>query len=300
MRDNQTLIAIIYMCVGLFVFSVLDASMKWLTAKYPVVEIAFFRSFFALIFLFFLLQSKGGFKLLKTKRKKEHFLRGSIDYLALTSMIIAFSLMPIADATAIAFAAPLFVTALSVPLLGEKVGPYRWGAVIVGFLGTILVMQPGMGIFNYGAIPALSSALFFSLTVILTKKLTETERTITIVFLSALIWTVYSAILLPFFWVTPDLSDMYLFVVLGLCGALGQYCLSESLRLASPSVVTPFEYSGLIWANIFGFVIWGEIPNNPVILGTIIIVLSGLYILYREAFVYKREKTIVDKIHQRL
>lgn len=299
--QNDTVKAISFMLVGMLFFSMLDAGMKWLADHYNIIQVAFFRSAFSLLPLAILLWAKGGVSLLKTKIPLWHLARGVIDYLALLCIILAFSLMPIANATAIAFTAPLFITALSIPFLGEKVGPYRWGAIIVGFIGTLIIIQPGMTMFNWGAIAALASALLFSVNIIMTKKMTKTERSITIVFISASIWTVFSLILLPFFWETPtSYWHFALFVLLGLVGGAGQYCLSEAIRLGSPSVVTPYEYSGLIWANLFGLFIWNEIPNNPVILGTLIIVCAGLYILYRESAVYNREKTIVDNIHQSL
>lgn len=275
-------LGILYVLASTFFFNVLNVTAKWLTADYSVIEITFFRSLFAFLPCLVFVLAGPGFRSLRTGRLGLHALRGIG---GLGSMLLAFTaygLMPIADAVAISFASPLFLTALSVPLLGERVGIHRWSAVIVGFLGILVMARPaGMGE-NLGFLAAVTGTVLNALILVSVRRLGRTEAPITIIFYQALVATAGSILLLPFGWKTPDLADFALFGGMGLMGAIGHFCQTQAFRFAAAALVAPFNYAGLIWATLFGFLVWHDVPGPATILGGLVVIGSGLYILYRE------------------
>jgi|GEM_PF-1120435 len=194
---------IVYVLLAVFTFSAVNALIKWLSAVYPVTELVFFRSVFALAPTFALVATHGGISQLRTRRFGEHLARAFIQFLSMTSIFTAFSMMPLADAIAITFAAPLFMTVLSIPLLGERVGIHRWGAVVVGFAGVLLMVRPGPGVLESGAVFALMNAFLSASVTIALRRLSVTESSTTLVFYQIVIPAGLSTLLLPFGWVTP-------------------------------------------------------------------------------------------------
>jgi drug/metabolite transporter (DMT)-like permease len=262
--------------------SALDATAKWLTAGYPVTEVAFFRSVFAMLPIALLLWREGGVGSLRTRRWGAHVLRAAIGVVTACLFFIAVWKMPLADATAIAFTGTLFVTALSALLLREQVGPRRWAAVGVGFLGAMVIVRPGLGVFEEGALYALGAAFCYALVALSTRWMTRTESTAALAFYYALFGGLISLVGLPFGWIMPTWGDLGLFVLLGLFGGTGSLLLAEAFRHAPVAVVVPFEYSALLWATLYGFVIWGEFPDGLTLAGSAILIASGLYVMHRE------------------
>lgn len=280
-RDNPKL-GICMMILSTVLFSVLWSLVKILSERYPIDEVTFFRSALAFIPIGVMVGTGGGWSILRTRRLSGHLWRS---VLGVTSMILGFlsyHLMPLADAVALSFTSPLLVTALSVPLLREKVGIQRWIAVVVGFLGVLLIVKPGGAMFNLGAVTAMGAAVTTAFVMITIRQLNKTDKPLTIVFYFTLFSSLLTAIPLPFIWVTPTWQDWGLLIAMGVTGGTGQYFMTRAFGLAKAAVVSPFNYVGLLWAALFGWVIWSDIPQTHVFVGSAVVVASGLYILYRE------------------
>jgi drug/metabolite transporter (DMT)-like permease len=280
--DNIAL-GICYCLVGIFVFQILNVLGKWLAESYPIGMLIFFRSVFALVSSAIMVARSGGKTILVTKRPAAHLLRGAIWLVMLTCSFYAFHLLPVADASAIGFSAPLFVTILARPLLGEFVGARRWFAVTLGFSGVLLIVRPSTNLIEIGALFAVGDAASYALGVLLVREISRTEHCLAIVFYCCVVAAVASTILIPFCWVTPTVHDLCLLVAMGLIGGVAQYLTTQSYRYAPASVVAPFTYSALIWSVLFGFMIWGELPDLPVYIGAGLVVLSSLYLARHEA-----------------
>jgi drug/metabolite transporter (DMT)-like permease len=273
---------IIYMIASVFVFAAINVLVKWQVARYPLGEVVFFRCIFALLSGMVLVAAHGGLPLLRTRRVGDHLGRAVLQFGAMLCTFTAFSMMPLADAVAISFSAPLFLTVLSIPMLGEKVGRYRWGAVIVGFCGVLVMVQPGSGTLEAGALFALGNAVFGAIATIGVRRMTVTEASATLVFYQVLTTTVLSLFMLPFGWVTPTLLDFLMMATIGLASGAGQYLWTQAFRFAPAAVAAPFNYTAMIWAMLFGYLIWGDIPTLALLAGALIVASSGMFILYRE------------------
>ncbi len=274
---------IAFMLTAVFIFSVQDAMVKWLTADYSVMQILFFRGVFGFIPCAVFVWRAGGWRVLRTRRLSGHLWRSSLILGALIAFFLAISMMPLADVVAIAFSAPLFMTALSMPLLGEPVGRRRWAAVAVGFIGVLIVVRPGAGVLGQGALLALASSVLFAIGMTVTRKLTRSEPSATILFYFTLLNLVVGGSFMPFLWATPTPADAAMLVTIGLTGGVGAFCMFEAFRFAPIAVVAPFEYSALIWAAMFGYLVWGDVPGSMLLAGAAVIVASNLYVLHREA-----------------
>ncbi len=273
---------ILYMILSVAVFAVVNALVKYEEAVYPVSQVVFFRSIFALLFSFVLVHRDGGFSILRTHRIAEHIGRGTLQFISMVCVFIAYHLMPLADAVAITFSSPLFLTVLSIPLLGEHVGRHRWAAVIVGFIGIMIMVQPGPGTFSVGAILALAnSALSASVTIAL-RRMSLTERPATLVTYQAMVAVALSVLILPFGWVNPTWQGGLGLAAIGLVSGMGQILWTQAFRLVPAAILAPFSYTSMIWSIGLGFLIWGDMPTAVLIGGACVVATSGLYILYRE------------------
>ena len=201
-------------------------------------------------------------------------------------MVCGFSALqhlPLTEATAFNFASPLFMTALSALLLGEVVGRHRWGAVLVGFIGVLIMVRPEPGHLNVvGVSLALGGAVSAAGAMVAIRQIAATEKGATIVFYFTLAGTVLGAVGSLFHWVTPDPLTLAMLILGGLLGGVGQLLLTEALRVAPVGVVAPFDYTQLIWATAIGFLVWGEVPHPATIVGALVVAASGVYILHRE------------------
>jgi len=191
--------------------------------------------------------------------------------------------MPLAEAIAVAFTAPLFVTALAGPLLGEAVDARRWGAVALGFLGALIMVRPGSAAFRPEALLVLGSALAFSLFVTLTRRMTRTETNVALLAYSTLFAGTLSLPFLPFVWLAPAGEDLWLFMLIGLVGGMAAFLVIQAYRHAPASVLAPFDYTALIWGALFGWLIWHEKPGLQIWLGAAIVAAAGVYIARHEA-----------------
>ena len=265
---------IAYMVIAVGLFTIMDALVKWLGPSYPTMQIVFFRSLFAFVPLAIFVMRTGSLASLATKRPFGHILRSFIGLAALSSFFYAYTYMPLANVVAISFAAPLFITALSVPLLGEAVGPRRWSAVAVGFLGVIIMVRPDAGLFDRVVLIALAGSVFYALAMIFVRKLSKTETSAAIVFYYSLASSVVAGAFMPVQWVTPNLEDLALLILVGLVGGVAQIFMTNAFRNAPVAVIAPFDYTTMIWAAMLGFFVWGDIPGVNVWVGVAIVTAS--------------------------
>ena len=281
-RQERIPQAILYMVAAGAIFSFSSAASKWLVATYPVGEVLFSRVFVSLIFFSAFALPTRGLAVLHTRRPTAHVLRSMSQFTSQTLLLIAFSMMPLASATAINFSAPLFATLASIVFLKETVGPARWAALIIGFAGVLIVTSPGSDTFQIGALYALGNSLLFGTVTVGVRGMTTTESVKTLT-MYQLIWlSIFYGMTLPFFFVMPTWSDMPLIVANGVCNLLGQYWWTRSIHLAPTSAVVPFQYLSLIWAMIAGFAVWGDVPTVGLLVGSAIVIGSGLFLLWRE------------------
>ena len=271
--------------LAISVLAVMDALIKWLSADYPTPQILFFRSLFGLVPLGVLVW-RGGLNVLRAHSPGALAARGVIHVIAAMAFFYALRFLPLADAYAIAFTAPLFLTALSVPLLGERVGVRRWGAVIVGFGGVLIMLRPGSSaadIHWLGTGAALTGAFFYALMHVYTRKLSRTESNAAIVLYATVTMTLVSGAMLPFGFVMPTLGDFVLLAVVGLLGGSSLLIMTQALRLAPVAILAPFEYTAMIWGVLLGVLVFGDLPDAWILSGAAVVAASGLYILHREA-----------------
>ena len=262
----------------------LSALVKWTGERgVPVFEIILFRNLFAFVPLAFYIWRTTGFEVLKTRRPMGHMVRSAV---GLAGMVCGFSAvqhLPLTEATALQFTSPLFMTALSALLLSEQVGRHRWAAVVVGFVGVLIMARPLPGHFNAeGVTLGILSALGAAGAMVAIRQISDTERGATIVFYFTLGGVALGAVGSLFHWVTPDPLTLAMLVLAGVIGGIGQLLLTEALRNAPVGVVAPFDYTQLLWAALLGLVIWGELPHPLTLAGAALVAGSGVYILHRE------------------
>jgi drug/metabolite transporter (DMT)-like permease len=268
---------------NLVVMTLLSAAVRELVNRdYPLAEVLLFRYVFASVVFIVILLSSAGLSALATRRPLDHAIRSVSGVVSLTLFFFAITRIPIADATAIAYAAPIFITLLSIFLLGEVIGLRRWAAVIVGFVGVLLITRPQADSLDVGVLAALGSAVAGAMVAIWLRKLSSSEKSVAIgiyynVFgsLVCLGWVWLSG------WLTPRGVDAWLFIGFGLGCGLQQWLLTVSFRYAEASLLAPFEYLAMVFAAIIGFVFWGEIPTLTTWIGGAIIAASGLFIFKR-------------------
>ena len=274
------------MLVAVATFSMMDVTMKHLVESYPSVQVTFLRGIASLPLLIAAVGVFGKWSDLRPKRWVLHLVRGLLSVVTLWGFIYAVSLLSLADAYTIFMSAPLLITALSVPLLGEHVGSRRWIAIGVGLCGVVLVLNPsGSELISIGGIAALASALGYALSALTIRILSRTDSGAATVVWALTIMTVISGALAVDGWVALDWGHWPWILGLGISGALGQYFITEAFRRAPPPVIAPLEYTALAWGLLFDWLIWTTAPSSRMLVGAAIIVASGLYIINRERFV---------------
>ncbi len=273
-------IALMLVSVALFV--VMDGLVKHLTASYPVAQVIFFRNLLAFVPIIPMIARDGGIKSLKTAHPIGHMLRAAIGLGSMTLMFFAYKLLPLTDAITIAFAAPLMMTALSVPLLKESVGWRRWAAVAVGFVGVVVAVGPGSGTFQPAVLLPLAGAFGYAMVMIIIRRLSESETSASIVFYFKLFGAVVSGVLMPFQWVTPNVADLGLLILVGLTGGVAQLAMTYGLKYSPVSILAPFEYTALVWGLMLDVLVWSLWPSTQTLIGAAIISAAGLYIVHRE------------------
>ena len=281
-RGERIPLGILYMVGATVVFSGSSALSKWQVATYPVGEVLFIRSAVALVCCALFVLPRTGWGVFRTRRLHQHALRSFSQFCSQGCLLIAFSMMPLAGAIAINFSAPLYATMISALLLRESVGPVRWTALVVGFIGVLIVTNPGVDTFQAGALFALTNAVLYGSVTAGVRGMTATESTETLTMYQLTLLTLFFSLLLPLGFTVPTTFDFALFALNGVANVFGQYWWTRALHLAPASAVTPFYYLSLVWAIFFGFVIWGDVPTIGLLVGSCIVVGSGLILLWRE------------------
>lgn len=267
---------------GVLCLSVSDALAKWLGSFYPAIQLLFLRGVIALPIVLMLILWKEGKPSLFTHNLGVHSIRGLLNLVSACSFYFGLTLLPLAEATAIAFAAPLFVIALSRPLLNESVETRRWIAALVGFIGVLVVVRPGGATFQVASVLPLCTAIGYALMMITARKIKGEESMLTTMLYIVFFQAVFSVALQPWFWVTPAPEHLLAFLGLSVFSTLGLTLITQGFRIGPVSVVAPFDYAGLFWAGLLGWLFWHELPDTWTYLGAGIIVASGVYICLRE------------------
>jgi len=266
----------VWMLVSLFLFAAMDVLQKALVTRYPAMEVMFFRSLFSAVPLAVVIARTGGWGALATQRPMAHLLRSGVGALSVVCFIAAFAGMPFADVYAISFAGPLFVTALSAPLLGEAVSARQWVAVGIGFVGVLVTLNPGGGMLSSMALLCVAGTLCSALASICVRRLARTETNIAIVAYFTLACGVLGGVaMLPDF-VWPDLLGLVQMAGAGLLCTAAQLAMTQSYRLAPAAVLAPLTYSSILWAVLFGALLFGEQPGLATLVGALIVMGSGL------------------------
>ena len=263
-------------------FSGLDAAAKYLTALHAVPLVVAGRFAFALAFVLALFLPGRGTRLFHTQRPRVQLLRGLLLMTATGLNFTALQYLQLAETASILFAAPLFMCALSVPLLGERVGPRRWSAVVVGFLGVLIIMRPGSGALHWAAFLSLGAAFSVAVFQLLTRRLALHDRAETTLVYSTLVGALVSVPAAPFVWTLPDGFGWAAMAAMGFFGGFGHYLLVRAYHLAPAPVLAPFSYSQILWMIAIGFVAFGDLPDLWTVAGGLVVVASGLYLLHRE------------------
>ena len=276
-----------YMFISVCAFSLMDVLVKW-SDTYPVGQVLFFRGFCGIIPILFLIPKDRYLDFYKTNRSLLHLKRCFAGLIALVSIFIALRNLPLAIVVSISFAAPIFTTIFSIFLLNEKVGLYRWLAVLVGFIGIIIISEPGFSSLNFYYIYPIIFCLGLSYVAITIRKLSSTEPVWLISFYFS-----FSIMIISFFtidqgWILPSIKDFLLLCMVGILGGLANLWLSQSYKYSEVSLVTPLKYLALIFAIIFGYLIWNEIPSLKTLIGSILVIVSSIIIFRREIYLKKK------------
>ena len=278
---NNNIMGIIFMTLGMFCLSVNDVVVKGLNTSFPVWEVIFFRAFsgilvsFVLIFIF-------GWKSLKTKKPIRHFVRAFSAVGCVIFYFFGLKFLLLSENIAIVHSAPIFAALLAVPILGERLGIYRITAIVIGFIGVIIIVKPGTDVFKLVSILPLISALFMASVYLSTRSLMNTDSSIAIIFYYSLALLITSIVFFPSDFAMPNIVQLIPLMSLGVTGSLGHYFMSQAAKNAEVVVISPFEYSSFIFVGIMGYIFYNEVPSISIIIGGILIILGGVYIAYRE------------------
>lgn len=262
----------------------IDAVAKYLTAALHSIQIvwAYFLVITSLLIGYSLVRRIPLRRTMSTRRAPLQLARSAMLMLTITTLFAALSYIPLADAIALSFMSPLFITALSGPVLGERVGAHRWGAVMVGLCGMLILIRPGSGAIQWGALLALMSAIFYASFQIMTRRLASTEKTFTTLFYTSGGGLLWASLGVYFFWKPLIATHVWIFIGIGALGAAAHLCMIKAFESTQASFLAPFNYFKLVWGVILGYLVFNDLPDSQVVLGSAIIVASGLYTLYAE------------------
>ena len=262
-------------------FVAADATAKGLTRAYPVIEVAWGRFLFHLLRIAPVLAARGG-TVVRSGRLRLQLARSALQVGSTMLYFAAISVLPLATAVSIAFAQPLLVTIFSIPLLGEKVGKRRWAAVVVGFIGVVVIIRPA-GFVQWAALLPLGTAACSAFYAIATRLVARVDRVETSLLYTAAGVFVIASAAVPAVWQAPDLSGWLLMALTGALSGTGHYCIIHAFQRAPASLLAPFTFTQLLWATLIGYGLFGDVPDGWTLAGALIIVASGLYVFYRES-----------------
>ncbi len=280
---NQTSVmrGIVLMCLSTIAFSIMHGLVRFVSEVLPPFQIAFFRNIFGLAFLLPLLM-RSRFAILRTKQIGLHALRGVINMAAMLMFFTALAISPIAKVTALGFTAPIFMAILAVLVLGERFRIYRWSAIILGFVGMLIILRPGLVAIDTGALLVIGSAALWAVAMIIIKIQSRTESSLTIVAYMGIFLGIFSIGPAVWVWQPFGLQTLGFMVLIGLFGSIAQMAISESLKETDSTAIMPFDFLKLIWTAIIGVWFFAEVPDIYTWVGATVIFLSGLFIAFRE------------------
>jgi drug/metabolite transporter (DMT)-like permease len=277
----------LYMFLSVCTFSIMDLLVKW-SSDYPTGEVLFFRGFFGLLPTYFLIPKDKLKTFYTTERSKEHLFRCLMGLMALVAIVVALRELPLAVVVSLSYAAPLFITILSIFLLSERVGVFRWLAVLIGFIGVVIIAEPGFKGMNYLYFLPLIFCIGMAFVTITIRKLSTTEP----IWLISIFFTITISIAglatIPMGWKMPNFQDFILLALIGVTGGSANLFLTQSYKLSEVSLVAPLKYMALIFAIVFGYLIWNEIPTVKTLVGAFLVILASLIIFRRE--IYHKQK----------
>ena len=287
---SKNQLGFLYMFLSVCAFSVMDLIVKW-SDNYPLGQVIFFRGFFGLVLYYFVIPKERLKDFYFTKRPMLHFSRCFFGLMALLSIFTALRNLPLATVVSISFAAPIFTTIFSIFFLSEKVGYFRWLAVFVGFVGIIIISEPGLSSLNVYYIFPVIFVLGLSYVAISIRQLSSTEPVwlISLYFSAAI--TLAGLFTIPYGWLMPNLIDLILLSLIGIFGGVANLWLSQSYKFSEVSLVTPLKYLALVFAIIFGYFIWDEIPTIKTLVGATLVITSSVIIFRREILLKKQIST---------
>ena len=283
-KKQHPLKGVIFFMTAIFLISVVDTICKVFTKDLHSIQLVwgYFVGINLTLGVFFLFKGEKFSNLRRTERPLLQIIRPAFLVCSISSLFIGLTYLPIAEATVIGFVAPLFITALSVPILKEHVDIHRWSAVAIGLVGVIIIIRPGGDLWHLASVMPLLGALFFALFQIITRLLAATERTHTTLFYTGLGGLAWSSLIVPFVWLTPSITHIFVFLSTGAMGAMAHLCMISAFDRAEASLLAPYNYTKLIWVSVLGYLIFDDVPSLDMWIGAIIIVSAGFYVLYRE------------------
>ena len=282
-----------YFLISVIFFSVMEILVKFLSSSYPIGELVFFRGFFGLLPIIFIMPKKKFFQNFKTKKIKLHIFRTITGCFALISIFFSLKYLPLADAISITFAAPIFATIFSIFFVKEIVGKKRWFAVLIGFLGILIILKPGTSLFSIYSIFPILFCVGFAASASLIRILSKTDKNYLISFYYTAGLTLVSLFLDPLSWKIPLFKDCLLLISIGIIGSLGNIIITEAYRKSEISLITPIKYLNLIFAIVFGYFLFNEVPEYSTLIGSVFIIVSTVIIFIRERKLNK--KNIIPK-----
>ena len=274
--------AIIFSLLGWMFLPVMDGFAKFLSADLPILQITWARYFFTVVFILPIMFCFFNKQLVRSEKPKLQILRGLILLSANICFFYSISIISLAKALTLAFVAPLIVTAFSPVMLGEKVGFRRWTAVVVGFIGSLVVIRPGFVELNFASLAALGTGILYGFYLIITRKLSTSDNPLLTLLMTGMVGAILVSTIIPFYWVKPSLNQWTLMACIGVFACIGHLFLILSLKYADASKLAPLGYTEIIPNVLIGYYFFSELPDNWTYLGLFIIILSGLYISRRE------------------
>ena len=290
MKINKNLTGIIFMSIAMFSLSVNDIIYKNLTFNFPVWEAVFFRALSGVIISLVLVYFSG-LKALKTKKPVRHFIRAFSAVGCVVLYIFGIKFLLLSENIAIAHSAPIIASLLAVPILGEKIGLQRTMAILIGFIGVLIIVKPGSDLFNLKSLLPLGSALFMASVYLTTRSLMNTESSVSIVFYYSIALLFTSIIFFPNDFIFPDTFNLICAMSLGIMGSAGHFFMSQAAKHADVAVTAPFEYTSFVFVGLMAYIFYSEIPSISVFVGSLLIVIGSIYIAYRENKIEKQLKT---------
>jgi drug/metabolite transporter (DMT)-like permease len=295
-KPDRPILGITMILVSGALWALHDALSKVLAEDFGTIEILFLRSAVALAMVTVFMLIMRGIKSFRTGRLRLNLLRGLLGCGSFGIFVLALPMQPLVNSFAVAASAPLIITIMSVPLLGEPVGVRRWVTVIGGFAVILFMLQPGSGVDPLATVLLITSNVFFGLSAILSRVVARVDDPAPMTFYTLLTFTVFGAVFVPFNWVTPSTADWGVFVAIGVIAGVAAYTMTIGFSVAAPSLVAPFEYTSIAWAGLIGWIIWDHIPTTIVTIGSFGLVMCGLYLLHRERIAARRKHPVAADV----